>query len=45
MKLDGEQLDAKSWLVAAGRPSEPGDPLNAPLVPASNFLLDRKSVV
>ncbi len=39
MKLDGEQLDAKSWLVAAGRPSEPGDPLNAPLVPASNFLL------
>lgn len=28
-----------SWLVAAGRPSEPGEPLNTPLVPASNFLL------
>ncbi|MCZ6460947.1 MAG: PLP-dependent transferase, partial [Actinobacteria bacterium] len=43
MKLDGEQLDAKSWLVAAGRPSEPGDPLNTPLVSASNFLLgDRR---
>ncbi len=39
MKLDGEQLEPKSWLVAAGRPSEPGDPLNTPMVSASNFLL------
>jgi cystathionine gamma-synthase len=28
-----------TWLVAAGRPDRPGEPLNAPLVPASNFLL------
>lgn len=28
-----------SWLVSAGRPSGPGAPLNAPLVPASNFVL------
>ena len=29
----------RTWLVAAGRPENPGDPLNTPLVPASNFLL------
>ncbi|MET0397605.1 MAG: PLP-dependent transferase [Longimicrobiaceae bacterium] len=29
----------ESWLVAAGRPSGPGAPLNAPLVPASTFVL------
>jgi cystathionine gamma-synthase len=28
-----------TWLISAGRPSAVGDPLNAPLVPASNFLL------
>lgn len=29
----------ESWLVAAGRDSRPGAPLNVPLVPASNFVL------
>lgn len=29
----------ESWLVSAGRDSEPGAPLNVPLVPASNFIL------
>ena len=29
----------ESWLVSAGRPSGPGAPLNAPLVPASNFVI------
>ncbi|MGK0619572.1 trans-sulfuration enzyme family protein [Meiothermus cerbereus] len=33
------RLKAASWLVAAGRPSGPGEPLNTPLVPASNFVL------
>jgi cystathionine gamma-synthase len=33
-----ENLKAESWLVAAGRPSGPGQPLNVPPVPASNFL-------
>lgn len=28
-----------TWLIAAGRPTEKGEPLNPPLVPASNFLL------
>lgn len=28
-----------SWLVNAGRPTEPGEPLNVPPVPASNFLI------
>ncbi len=32
-------LKPDSWLVSAGRWSAPGDPLNVPLVPASNFLL------
>ena len=33
------KLSPRSWLVAGGRPEEPGAPLNTPLVPASNFLL------
>jgi len=32
-------ISPESWLVAAGRNSEPGSPLNVPLVPASNFIL------
>jgi len=34
-----QKLSPTSWLVSAGRPEEPGAPLNTPLVPASNFLL------
>lgn len=33
------KLAASSWLVSAGRPTAVGAPLNAPLVPASNFIL------
>ena len=29
----------ESWLVSAGRTLEPGDPLNVPLIPASNFTI------
>lgn len=32
-------IKPESWLVAAGRPHEPGSPLNVPLIPVSNFLL------
>jgi cystathionine gamma-synthase len=32
-------LKLESWLVTAGRSSEPGAPLNVPLVPASNFII------
>lgn len=32
-------LSTDSWLVSAGRPHHPGEPLNVPLTPASNFLL------
>ena len=32
-------ISLESWLVSAGRGSEPGEPLNVPLVPASNFIL------
>jgi len=39
MDLEADDLDARSWLVAAGRPTEPGQPLNPPIVPASNFVL------
>ena len=31
------KLDPQSWLVAAGRPTEEGAPLNVPPILASNF--------
>ncbi len=31
-------MDVSSWLVSAGRQGLPGEPLNTPLVPASNFV-------
>jgi cystathionine gamma-synthase len=34
----GDQTVA-TWLVSAGRSGEPGQPMNVPLVPASNFVL------
>ena len=34
-----KNIDPESWLVCGGRPEEAGEPLNTPLVPASNFLL------
>ena len=34
-------LKPESWLVSAGRVSEPGAPLNVPLTPASNFIIGR----
>jgi len=37
-------LKPESWLVAAGRGSEPGAPLNVPIVPASNFILGGERV-
>jgi cystathionine gamma-synthase len=37
-------VDPVTWLVAAGRPDRPGEPLNAPLVPASNFLLGTERI-
>ncbi len=33
------EINLESWLVAAGRASLPGAPLNVPLVPASNFII------
>lgn len=39
MPASPEGLHPESWLVTAGRPSQTGDPLNVPLVPASTFLL------
>lgn len=31
-------IKPESWLVSAGRATEPGAPLNVPLIPASNFI-------
>ena len=39
MPRSNHALHPESWLVAAGRPSQIGAPLNVPLVPASTFLL------
>jgi cystathionine gamma-synthase len=33
------EIKPESWIVAAGRTSEAGSPLNVPLVPASNFII------
>jgi cystathionine gamma-synthase len=38
------KLSPESWLVSAGRPDEPGDPLNTPMVPASNFTLGAERI-
>jgi cystathionine gamma-synthase len=38
------KLSLESWLVAAGRPTEPGSALNVPIVPASNFELGGQRV-
>lgn len=38
------KLSPDSWLVAAGRPEGAGDPLNAPITPASNFRLGGERV-
>jgi cystathionine gamma-synthase len=40
MDKHASTIRPESWLVSAGRPSEQGAPLNVPLVPASNFILD-----
>ncbi len=34
-------IKPESWLVSAGRASEPGAPLNVPLMPASNFIIGK----
>ena len=34
-----KHIKPSSWLVAGGRPEAPGEPLNTPLTPASNYLL------
>ncbi|MDX2381094.1 MAG: PLP-dependent transferase, partial [Acidimicrobiia bacterium] len=39
MTNERSKLDPRSWTVSAGRGNAPGDPLNVPLVPASNFLI------
>ena len=38
MKQNPSGIKPESWLVSAGRDSEPGAPLNVPIVPASNFI-------
>jgi len=39
MKKRQSGIKPESWLVSAGRSSEPGAPLNVPLIPASNFII------
>jgi cystathionine gamma-synthase len=34
-------IKPESWVISAGRASEPGAPLNVPLIPASNFIIGR----
>jgi cystathionine gamma-synthase len=39
MEKHPSQIKPESWLVSAGRASEPGSPLNVPPIPASNFII------
>lgn len=39
MKQHPPGIKPESWLVSAGRASEPGAPLNVPPIPASNFII------
>jgi cystathionine gamma-synthase len=39
MTKERSELDPRSWVVTAGRGLASGDPLNVPIVPASNFVL------
>jgi cystathionine gamma-synthase len=39
MEEHRSEIKLESWLVSAGRDSEPGAPLNVPLIPASNFII------
>ena len=39
MNKPPSEIKIESWLVSAGRSSEPGAPLNAPIVPASTFII------
>jgi cystathionine gamma-synthase len=39
MQKHSSGITLESWLVSAGRASEPGAPLNVPLVPASNYII------
>jgi len=41
MKQHARDMSPASWLVSAGRSSEPGAPLNVPPIPASNFLIGK----
>ena len=41
MEKHPSKMKPESWLVSAGRASEPGAPLNVPLIPASNFIIGR----
>ena len=41
MNRSATEIKLESWLVSAGRASEPGAPLNVPLVPASNFIIGK----
>ncbi|HEX3248693.1 MAG TPA: aminotransferase class I/II-fold pyridoxal phosphate-dependent enzyme [Pyrinomonadaceae bacterium] len=39
MEKRSSGIKPESWIVSAGRASEPGAPLNVPLIPASNFII------
>lgn len=41
MEKHSSGIKPESWLVSAGRASEPGAPLNVPPIPASNFIIGR----
>lgn len=42
--MDRDDVSAQTWLVSAGRPTAPGQPLNTPIIGASTYMIGGERV-